>query len=163
MKPAYSRLKAAHFSSNYASPSYRSGEALYASVGYEQSELLKQNPAYINTCAVRMSLALLDSGVAFTGRLPIKTGKHKGKRIESGAKLLADQLALRSLLGKPQVFSDPGKAADELARRRGIVFFHRITGYGGGHIDLLEPSNLGVLCNSNCYFNCKEVWFWELA
>lgn len=39
-----------------------------------------------------MSLALIKSGVAFTGRLTIKTGPHKHKKIEIGTKLLADQL-----------------------------------------------------------------------
>jgi hypothetical protein len=162
MKPSFATLKASHHSSDYASPSYRSGEAIYADIGYELTALTKQNPGYINTCAVRMSLALLETGVPFVGRLSIKAGKHKGKRVEPGAKLLADQLAKRTVLGTPEIFTDPAAALKELSKKYGLVFFNKITGYDGGHIDLIEPGNANPLCNSHCYFNCKEVWFWEL-
>lgn len=163
MKPSYAVLKSAHFSSDYAQASYLSGEALYAMLGYEQAALTRQSPAYLNTCAVRMSLALLSAQVPFWGRLVVKAGKYQGKQIEPGAKRLADQLCKPQAFGTPEVFTDPDKALDALKRQRGVVFFHRISGYDGGHIDLLEPSNAGAVCHSYCYFNCKEVWFWALV
>lgn len=45
-----------------------------------------------------MSLALLKSSASFTGRIQIKTGKCKVKKIEPGAKRLADET--NKILGK---------------------------------------------------------------
>jgi hypothetical protein len=149
MKPAYSTLKSHHNSSDYNNSSYVSAQTLYEGIGYKLDQLLKQNPGYANTCAVRMSLALLKSGVTFGGRLKIKAGDHAGKLIEPGAKLLA--------------FSSPATAQTRLAGKQGVVLFWKIDGYGGGHIDLIESSNSALLCNSHCYFSCKEVWFWPLS
>jgi hypothetical protein len=161
MKPSHATLKINHYTSDRSRPDYVSGEDLYREIGYDQAELTKQNPGYENTCATRMSLALIKSGVSFHGRLRIKDGNHKGRTFEPGAKLLADQLARPRALGKPKVF----KAADaltKLAGKKGIVFFWKIDGYGGGHIDVIEQVNSVQVCNSACYFNSKEVWFWEL-
>lgn len=162
MKPAYLVLKQNHYSSEFTSPSYKSGEDVYKEIGYELNDLIKSNPAYANTCATRMSLALLKSGVAFKGRLKIKAGDYKGKYIEPGAKLLADQLASLGVLGRPKVIRNPTAASKELVNQRGLIFFWKITGYGGGHIDLLDLTNGTALCSSHCYFECKEVWFWPL-
>ncbi|MBL1259899.1 MAG: hypothetical protein COB33_005115, partial [Thiotrichaceae bacterium] len=68
-------------------------------------ELIKRNPVYVNTCAVRVSLALLKTGVSFTGRLPVKEGDFKGKKVEAGAKLLADQLMKPDAFGKPKIIN----------------------------------------------------------
>jgi hypothetical protein len=163
MKPAYSTLKSHHNSSDYNNSSYVSAQTLYEGIGYKLDQLLEQNPGYANTCAVRMSLALLKSGVTFGGRLKIKAGDHAGKLIEPGAKLLADQLARPSVFGAPQTFSSPATAQTRLAGKQGVVLFWKIDGYGGGHIDLIESSNSALLCNSHCYFSCKEVWFWPLS
>jgi Type VI secretion system (T6SS), amidase effector protein 4 len=109
-----------------------------------------------------MSLALIQAGVRFTGRLKIKNGPYKGRLIEPGAKLLADQLAQPQLLGKPQRLVNPPQAGIALHKQKGIIFFWKIDGYAGGHIDLIEESNAALICNSHCYFACKEVWFWPL-
>ena len=98
MKPTFSSLKRNHYSSDRMNPNFLSGEDVYKEIGYSIDDLIKQNPGYENTCAVRMSLALIKSGIHFAGRLRIKVGPHKGKMIEPGAKLLADQLA------RPQLF-----------------------------------------------------------
>ena len=118
MKPTFQNLKKHHYSSEPSSDNYLSGAALYEEIGYKIDDLIKQNAGYANTCATRMSIALIKAGVTFTGRLRIK---------------------------------------------KGVVFFWKITGYDGGHIDLIETSNKLQICNSHCYFNCKEVWFWELT
>lgn len=34
--------------------------------------------------------------------------------------------------------------------------------YDGGHIDLIEEISSETICNSACYFESKEIWFWEL-
>ena len=161
MKLLYSILKSNHYTSDIYKSDYVSGEDLYNEIGYDQKTLIKQDNAYKNTCATRMSLALIKSGVLFDGRLPIKKGKYKGLKVESGAKLLADQLAKPQILGKPKIF-DASDAPTKLAGKKGIVFFWKIDGYGGSHIDLIETANSMHVCNSACSFSSKEVWFWQL-
>lgn len=161
MKVNYAFLKSKYYSSDRMSSSYVSGEDVYKEIGYNLNELTRQNPAYENTCAVRMSLALIKAGVSFVGRLKIKNGLYKGKMIEPGAKLLADQLAHPPLFGKPEIFK-PSNAMSKLNGKKGVVLFWKITGYGGGHIDLVETSSMVCVCNSGCYFLSKEIWFWSL-
>ncbi|HDR2845639.1 T6SS effector amidase Tae4 family protein [Enterobacter sichuanensis] len=163
MKPLYAQLKAQHYSSNEARPGYVPRDDLFNEIGYDANVLIKSNPGYMNTCAVRMSLALLKCDVKFEGRLAIKNGPYKGKKIEPGAKLLADQLYKASVFGKAEIYTDIREAGQKLRNRKGVIFFNRITNYNGGHIDLLEPVGDNMMqCNSDCYTDCKEIWFWEL-
>ena len=161
MKPYYSKLKHNHYSSHSESSKYKNPQDVYAEIGYDLRKLIRQNQAYQNTCAVRMSLALLKTGVPFTGRLKIKAGQFKGKYIEPGAKLLADQLMKPRAFGRPSVYK-PNDFKSKVSGKKGVVLFHKISNYGGGHIDLIEPSNLSFVCHSSCYFSCKEIWFWPL-
>ncbi|MGL6017156.1 MAG: T6SS effector amidase Tae4 family protein [Gibbsiella quercinecans] len=161
MKPLFSQLKANHYSSNRLSPDFVSSETVYSEIGYDYHEVIRNNPAFENTCAIRMSLALLKCNVAFSGRFLIKAGALKGKKIEPGAKLLADQLYTPNVFGKAEIFTDLRQAGSALKNRKGIIFFHQIAGYGGGHMDLLEPQGDNLACHSACFVNCKEMWFWE--
>lgn len=161
MKPTFSTLKSNYYSSNELQSNYVSGSDLYAEMGIDHEELVRQNPAYVNTCAARVSLALLKSNITFEGRLKIKTGDFAGEKIETGAKLLADQLKKTHIFGFPNLI-DPQKAIESLSDKKGVVLFWKISGYGGGHIDLIEPINSIQVCNSGCYFNSKEIWFWPL-
>lgn len=163
MKPSYAVLKANHSSSYFGSPDFVESKDFYASIGYDQVKLGIQ---FENTCAARMSVALIKSSVKFKGRLlSIKEGKWKGQRLETGAKNLADILSQPIVFGKPIIWHDSKKFQAGLGNKRGVVFFWKIDGYNGGsgsHIDLIEPGNAGVICHSHCYFTCKEIWFWEL-
>lgn len=164
MKPLYAQLKKNHYSSHETSADFLSRSALFNEIGYSESELLNVNPGYQNTCAIRMSLALLKCNVSFHGRLLIKAGVYKGKKIEPGAKLLADQLYQQGVFGNAEIYTDIRKAGQELKKRKGVIFFNAITGYNGGHIDLIEPVNDNVMqCHSDCYADCREIWFWELS
>ncbi len=163
MKPSYALLKAGHYSPDYAAPTYLSDQKLYAILGYEQAALPTQNPAYYNTGAIRMSLALLKVGLPLTGRLLIKAGSHKGRFLECGAKRLADQLASPHALGKPEVFTDVSKRRSAIGARRGVLLFQHIAGYEGGYIDLVEPANADRLYHAHGAFNCRETWFWPLV
>lgn len=107
-----------------------------------------------------MSLALLKSNIPFAGRLKIKSGKYAGKFVETGAKLLADQLCYGTAFGKPEIFKPAASFAK--VSRKGVVFFWKIANYGGGHIDLIETANFAQTCHSQCYMACNEIWFWEL-
>jgi len=162
MKVNYALLKSNHYSSNRVISGFKSKEDVYGEIGYNFYDLARQNPAYINTCAVRMSLALIKVGVHFTGRLKIKGGPYKGMMIEPGAKLLADQLARPTLFGRPAIFSSRD-AMTRLRGKRGMVLFWKMSGYGGGHIDLIEIATTAQVCHSACPDSSKEIWFWSLS
>lgn len=161
MKPSFVLLKENHYSSNKLAQNFVDGAAVYQELGYDIAQLIQQNPGYVNTCAVRMSLALIKSGVIFAGRLPARSAQFTGKTIEPGAKLLADQLARPNVFGRPQILK-PTEAIAKLQGKKGVIFFWRIVGYDGGHIDLIEPDNTSVVCHSGCYFAAREIWFWPL-
>ncbi|BFM05678.1 T6SS effector amidase Tae4 family protein [Halioxenophilus aromaticivorans] len=161
MRPTYQTLKSNYYSSNELAANFVDGETLYSEIGYDQNKLIEQNSGYVNTCATRVSLALLKSGVRFQGRLKIKQGAYEGYKVEPGAKLLADQLMDNPKFGRPEIYK-PNEFVEKVKNRKGIVLFWKIAGYGGGHIDLIEVHNAVSVCNSNCYFQSKEIWFWEL-
>ena len=162
MKPTYARLRQHHYSSNELATGFVDADSLYKEIGYGYQDLIQQNPGYVNTCAVRMSLALIKAGVDCAGRLRIKDGAYRGRTIEPGAKLLADQLARPGAFGKPNVLA-PRDAMARLSGKKGVILFWKISGYGGGHIDLIETTNAVPVCNSACYFSSKEIWFWPLT
>lgn len=105
VKPSYEALKRHHKSAQFYKSGYVSDEAVYQELGHDLAELLKLNAGYKNTCATRMSVALLRAGVSIAGRLKIKSGELAGKSVEPGAKLLADQLARPGLFGRRTFFS----------------------------------------------------------
>lgn len=138
---------------------------LFAEIGWEE---LVGNGNFNNTCAIRLSLALIKSGVRIKGRLAIKKGPHLGKMIETGQALLSRNLAQRNVFGPPEKFKE-GTAKASLAGRRGVVSFFRVDpamNDNGGHIDIVAPGlqnyydDLG--CGSDCYWQSGEIWFWPL-
>jgi hypothetical protein len=120
VKPKYEDLKANYHSSDPASSSYMAGADVYALVGLDMTKLMAQNPGYINTCATRMSIALLGAGVNFVGRVLVKSGPYKDKRIEPGAKLLADQLMRKEVFGRDR-YRDPALRLPLLLRLQGSL------------------------------------------
>lgn len=136
-------------------------DVLFREIGWDD---LIPNPSYQDTCAIRVSLALIRSGITIPGRIAIKTGPHKGKMIEPGQAKLSAILSRPSMLGKPQKF--PGQTAIlETSGRSGIVsFFRLIPGrYEGGHIDIVSPRLGGATaCGSSCHWTSAETWFWAL-
>ena len=157
MKPTFATL-----SNNYSSNRSISQDTLFKEIGWDD---LIGNSAYANTCAIRVSLALIKSGINVRGRIVIKKGPHKGKLIEPGQAKLSQLLAGISFLGAPEKFKS-ADAEKGIGHRRGVVSFWRIPGYlndGGGHIDLVSPALGGIrICGSSCFWNSQEVWFWEL-
>ncbi|WP_221625276.1 type VI secretion system amidase effector protein Tae4 [Burkholderia sp. Bp9090] len=67
MKPHFSLLN-----SHYPDNRTVSREALYEELGWQD---LVANPAYANTCAIRISLALVKSGMTLRGGLVIQKGR----------------------------------------------------------------------------------------
>ncbi len=135
--------------------------ALYQDLGWDD---LVNAASWANTCAVRMSLALLACGVRLEGRLKVKKGNFKGKWVEPGQNDLSNWLVRHH--GSPEEFPyDPkmptGPAT--LSGQRGIISFMRIPGYAGGHIDLLDASAKYLACSRACYFTADTVRFWKVV
>lgn len=135
---------------------------LYSSIGHPEKI---PDANWDNTCAVRLSIALVGAGVAIApGFLTILAGRHKGKRIESRQKQLSVFLAQR--WGEPEKYKSGAAARKGISGRRGVISFFQLWGPTDrqGHIDLVAPDNWGddLLCVDDCYWSSVEVWFWPL-
>ena len=156
IRPRFSALK-------WSFPRTADRETLFADLGWND---LVSNPAYLDTCAIRMSYGLLLAGVALPGaRMKAKGTTIAGKRIEPGqAKLSA---ILKRIWGAPEVYRGEPAARKGIGKRQGVVSFfriHGISGIAGGHIDLVWPGDNGFAdCARSCYFSAAEVWFWPLT
>lgn len=105
MRPLYEQLKRQHYSSNDVRAGFVDSDDLFSEIGYDFKALLRQGDQYENTCAVRMSLALLKCNIEFSGRFTIRKGPLKGKRFEMGAKLLADQFNKPHIFGSAEIYT----------------------------------------------------------
>lgn len=153
MKPAFARLR-----SNY--PRSEKREELFAQLGWGT---IANNPAYKDTCAIRMSVALARSGMHLSGgTMRVQTGELKGDRIETRQHKLSE--ILKRLWGEPEKFDTEKGARDGIGNRTGVVSFFRISGGPGGHIDLIAPGPYGFSeCARSCFFASWEIWFWPLT
>jgi len=142
-------------------------EELYQWIGYPENV---GNPNFENTCAIRMSMALLGAGFPNPGAWPVKAGKHKGRAIETKQRKLSNWLVRR--LGAPEKFKSGQEAQAKIGARRGIISFYQIYGNpsDGGHIAIVAADQWGYFrCGnenprrpSGCFWGAAEVWFWEL-
>lgn len=141
---------------------------LYRWIGYPENAA---NPNFQNTCAIRLSLALLGAGYPNPGAWPIKDGKYKGRAIETKQRKLSNWLVRH--LGQPEKFSSGKEAEDRVGTRQGIISFFSI--YGDlnpqGHISIVAKDRWGLYTRcgneldgsmTGCYWSSREVWFWEL-
>lgn len=145
-----------------------SPEELYHSIGYPENI---GNPNFLNTCAIRLSLALLGAGFPNPGVWPIKAGKYKGRMIETKQRKLSAFLVRQ--LGQPEKFKSGQYAEGKIGARRGIVSFFSIYGDENpqGHIAIVAKDRWGkyTRCGNEtdgtatgCYWSASEVWFWPL-
>jgi hypothetical protein len=160
--PIYAALAASYpRKRKYTGDGGMDAAALYNSIGHPE---YADNMYMQNTCAVRVSIALLGAGIQpAPGHMTIQAGKFKGKRIEQSQKRLSAFLEKR--LGKPEVYPSGYQASVKIGRRRGIVsFFHLNSATDDqGHIDLVEPAAGDTLqCMGACYWSAQKVWFWPL-
>lgn len=147
---------------NYSSNKIVKLPQLFKEIGWDN---LIADDAYANTCAIRVNLALIKSGVTIPGgRMRIKAGPHSGKLIEPGQSKLSHILSKPSMFGPPEIFK-AGEYEKGVGDRSGIVsFFHLVPGiYENGHIDLVMPQTGGAKrCASDCWWASKAVWFWPV-
>jgi hypothetical protein len=152
--PLFAVLAANHMGHDVAVPQ------VYDAIGRPE---LATDPIWGNTCAIRMSIALIGAGVKIRpGRLKIKAGRFKGELVEPGQRQLSEFLVRE--IGRPERYQSGSDARTSIASRRGIVSFFQLSAiYRGGHIDLASIENWGRLqCSGSCYWESREVWFWPL-
>ncbi|WUR15014.1 T6SS effector amidase Tae4 family protein [[Empedobacter] haloabium] len=152
---------------HFPDPYNVSAEELYRWVGHP--DLIK-NPNYWNTCALRLSLALLGAGFADSGAFRIRDGKHKGRSVEIRQHALSTWLL--GQVGQPEKFKGDN-AYEAIGLRRGIVSFFNLydDSRGQGHIAIIAPDRRGAYLRcgrendgdtSGCYWTSREIWFWPL-
>ena len=157
MRVSYAALVA-----NYPKKSVLAGAQLYESIGHPE---LSQNMYWQNTCAVRLSLALIAAGMSVPGHMKILAGRFKGRQFQPGQFKLSKYLARPTVLGKPEKFEGGYAASKAIGCRKGIISVFKLYGPTDtqGHIDIVGPSADGQpLCAMSCYWGAVEVWFWPL-
>ncbi len=145
-------------------------ESLYKELGWDD---LISKPEWRNTCAVRVHIALLRSGIHVPGRVKVKKNGLglKDLLIEPGQKALSEKLKSPKFLGEPLKITAANKDA-QLKDKTGIISFFKIPGYlvdgqPGGHIDLIKHGEIlwfwsTLECRLDCYWAAKEIWFWPI-
>jgi hypothetical protein len=153
-KPLFAVLKANHMGRQMLAAQ------VYEAIGHKPELALR--PTWENTCAIRMSVALIAAGIKIRpGRLQIKAGRFKDEWVEPGQRNLSDFLA--NEIGKPEVYKGAAQARNTIAWRRGIISFFKIHGTRQGHIDLVSVQDWPeLMCSGSCYWDAVEVWFWPL-
>lgn len=153
MKPAFWNLYL-----NY--PKSEKREPLFEQLGWSA---IAQEEAYKDTCAIRMSVALVGAGLTLpSGTMMVQAGHLRGKKIETRQRELSTML--RQMWGRPEVYRSEKDATESIGGRKGVVSFFRIAGGPGGHIDLISPDRYGKPdCARSCFFGCWEIWFWPLS
>lgn len=120
---------------------------------------------WTNQCAIRMSITLNAEGSITVDKKTYTEPKcsHGHAR---GAESLANWLWKRHLK-RPKIYKDGAKAKQDVASKKGIIFFKDCftragsTSQTGDHIDLW---NAGLTKTYNDPTNAaKQVWFWELT
>ncbi len=156
-KPPYTLLR-----QHYPSPRQMPAAELWHSIGHPENAA---NPAWQNTCAIRMSLALLGAGVPIpAGFLKVRAGRFTGRVVEITVVGLAGLLCKE--WGEPEKYSG-ALAWERIQNRKGVIRFVRLWGPFDpqGHIDLLGPAEKTRVmeCAGACFFHAVEIWFWELS
>lgn len=154
-KPPYAQA-IRHFPDSRSVPP----EELFQWLGYPE---YAKKPEWQNTCAIRLSLALLGTGMQVPGFLHVRAGKYKGHKVEIKQAELARILTHE--WGEPEKFSG-ALAWEKIYDRRGVIRFVQLWGPFDpqGHIDLIGPTERSRVaeCAGSCFFHSVEVWFWEL-
>lgn len=138
-----------------------SSDALYLRIGHPE---YVGDSRMVNTCGVRMSVALVAAGVPIRpGNITVQSGPYAGQRLESGQARLSKVLS--RLWGVPEKYAGGPAAKKGIGTRRGVISFYHLYGETDqqGHIDLASPNAWGDLaCADDCYWRSTDVWFWSL-
>lgn len=160
VRPKYALVQA-----HFPTPKDVPASKLFELIGHPEKA---RDPLWHNTCAIRISLALICAGMSIpAGLLYIKASSGVYKQYK-GRSLEIKQEALAALLtrewGEPDRFG-AALMLERIAGRSGVIRFLNLWGpYDPqGHIDLVAPDQWNRLaCQGSCYQHAVEVWFWEL-
>lgn len=162
MKVLFAVLRA-----HFLDPVSVSREELFQFIG--RPELIPDGNFY-NTCAIRLSLALVAAGLPNPGVWPVMRGKYKGRMLETKQRKLSQWLV--RYLGQPEKYKSGREAEEKIGSRHGIISFFQLHGPTDhqGHIDIVMMDRWGryLRCGNEsdnaggCYWSAVEVWFWPL-
>jgi hypothetical protein len=109
-----------------------------------------------NQCAIRMSIALIASGLDLnTYTEPMCAHGHA-----RGAESLANYLYRR--IARPRMMTGT-EFNQVVAQKTGIVFFKNIVGFRGGEGDHIDLWNKDRTKTGEYASSSSQTWFWELA
>ncbi len=107
---------------------------------------------YINQCAIRVSISLIESGFLLTN-FNDHLCSHGHAR---GAQALADYIYRQ--VKRPRIIPNNQDMEGFVSDKKGILFFKNLDGDSVDHIDIWN----GAECESGEYFDsCEEIWFWN--
>jgi hypothetical protein len=142
-------------------------EELYHWIGYPENI---KDANFANTCAIRLSLALLGAGFPNPGIYPVKAGKYRGRMIETKQRKLSNFLVQQ--LGQPEKYKSGQEAQKKIGARSGIISFFQLHGPTDrqGHIAIVTVDRWGYFRCGNespesptgCYWDAVDTWFWPL-
>lgn len=136
-------------------------DALRGNYSTQPSSIHNCSMSFPNTCAIRMSEALVAQDTAFLDRFDASGLTLCPHRYMRGAQDLAAVLRRGDVFGNfNQGFSRPGTAPASMNGRKGIICYMNIPQYpdAQGHIDLWDGS--GPVGDE--YWNADPIWFWHL-
>jgi hypothetical protein len=134
-------------------PTFAAIESNYSSTVHECPDIVPSE----NQCAVRVSRAVMNSGV------PINAAEYEGNLCRHGYARGAQDLGafLRRKWGVQDYgFTAPGSAPAQMNGIKSVILFMNIPTFRGqGHIDLWD----GTTTKSGTYWNANPIWFWRLG
>lgn len=111
---------------------------------------------YPNTCAIRLSMALIAADPTIEDDFRIYGKEIHERFLISGAQDLA--ACLRRKWGRPNQDWAGGSAGNPLGN--GVICYMNIPTYAGqGHIGLWKD---GAAYNNDAYWSANPIWFWRL-
>jgi len=133
-------------------PSYISIANHYTAANHECPDI-STSP---NQCAVRLSRALIEAGIAMDSDYGGNLCRHGYAR---GAQDLGAFLFKK--WGQYNFgFSAPGNKPSQINKKKGLILFSNIPDFNGqGHIDLWD----GEKTMTGEYWNADPIWFWTLT
>lgn len=149
MKPSFQLLW-----KNYPRAGEVSRAQLFSEIGWDS---LADDPAYANTCAIRMSCALQKSGVSIESSAGMKglKGAMKNKAIEVRQDKLSEQLKL--LWGKPVVLPQTD-VENSMGEKDGVISFSGFPViWSGAHLEATSISSMvKAMARCRSSFSGKE-------
>jgi hypothetical protein len=126
------------------------------------------NPSYLNTCTIRLSIALNRSGF----KVPASFGQQDGGLTDKNGdniiiRVPTGEALVRSLFGDSYwgMSRNPGSPIDliDVPHETGILVYRVMPGAdAAGHIDLWNKNDCRIDCHSTFAVSSYEIALWKL-